>query len=185
MGWGTARPPKGQGDSAAAVAPKRPKRYGLEFSYIGAVMIGGGAGVLTRYWLDQAIPSVSGWPFATLVINLSGAWALGALLEGLHRRGSDVGLRRGLRLLLGTGFLGGFTTYSALALESVQLLAVGENAGAGLYLGISLLGGALASWFGIWCGAAWGRKTIERLAVEEAPALAERHPKNRKDRKPW
>ncbi len=123
-------------------------------SHLALVMSGGGMGVLSRQGLQEAIPSPSGWPVATLIINLSGAWALGVLLEGLHRRGPDAGRRRNVRLLFGTGFLGGFTTYSALALESVLLLGLADHAGAALYLALSLLCGALASWAGIWCGAA-------------------------------
>ncbi|WP_232085192.1 CrcB family protein [Arthrobacter sp. SO5] len=130
-------------------------------------MTGGGLGVLSRYGFEQAVPSPSGWPLATLLINLAGAWALGALLEGLHRRGPDVGIRRSLRLLLGTGFLGGFTTYSALALESVLLLALENSPSAALYLALSLFGGALASWAGIWCGAAFDRRTLARSAASE------------------
>ena len=185
MGAGTEGPPDGPGAAAAVPAPRKPARYGLEPSYIVRVMIGGGAGVLTRYGLEQAIPSPSGWPLATLLINLSGAWALGALLEGLHRRGPDVGMRRSLRLQLGTGFLGGFTTYSALALESVQLLALEENAGAGLYLALSLFGGALASWSGIWCGAAYDRRTLASHAAAEAPTPGKPHlPQRNQDEKP-
>ncbi|XAS65795.1 fluoride efflux transporter FluC [Pseudarthrobacter sp. So.54] len=131
--------------------------------------MGGGVGVLSRYGLGQALPSPSGWPLATLLINLSGAWALGALLEGLQRRGPDVGIRRALRLLLGTGFLGGFTTYSALALDSVLLLALANDAGAVAYLALSLFGGALASWSGIWCGAAYERSSLARRVAAEKP----------------
>ncbi|WP_326959457.1 MULTISPECIES: fluoride efflux transporter FluC [unclassified Arthrobacter] len=137
-------------------------------------MVGGGAGVLSRYGLDETVPSSSGWPLATLLINLSGAWALGGLLEALHRRGPDIGIRRSLRLLLGTGFLGGFTTYSALALQSVLLLALEDNSSATLYLALSLFGGALASWAGIWCGAAFDRRTLSRR-----PASGTKIPRNR------
>lgn len=185
MGAGTEGIPDGPGSAAAVPAPRKSTRYGLEPSYIALVMIGGGGGVLSRYGLEQAIPSLSGWPLATLLINLSGAWALGALLEGLHRRGPDVGLRRSLRLLLGTGFLGGFTTYSALALESVQLLALEENAGAGLYLALSLFGGALASWSGIWCGAAYDRRSLTSRAAAEPPIPGQPHlPKENEEKKP-
>ena len=167
MSAGGAGPTDGYGVPAAVPAPRKPEQFGLRASYIALVMIGGGAGVLSRYGLEEAVPSPSGWPLATLLINLSGAWALGALLEGLHRRGPDVGTRRSLRLLLGTGFLGGFTTYSALALESVLLLAPEDSSSAALYLALSLFGGALASWSGIWCGAAFDRRTLARRAASE------------------
>lgn len=166
MSAGGAGPTDGFSEQAAVPSRREPYRYGLRASYIALVMVGGGAGVLSRYGLDEAVPSPAGWPLATLLINLSGAWALGALLEALHRRGPDVGIRRSLRLLLGTGFLGGFTTYSALALESVLLLAADDNKGAALYLALSLFGGALASWAGIWCGAAFDRTRARRASSQ-------------------
>jgi fluoride exporter len=53
-------------------------------------------------------------PLATLLINLAGAFLLGVLLERLGRARGEPQRRRLVRLLAGTGFLGGFTTYSAL-----------------------------------------------------------------------
>jgi CrcB protein len=167
MSAGAADSTDGLGELAAVTSPRKPDRYGLRASYIALVMVGGGAGVLSRYGLEETVSSSSGWPLATLLINLSGAWALGGLLEALHRRGPDIGIRRSLRLLLGTGFLGGFTTYSALALESVLLLALEDNSSAAIYLALSLFGGALASWAGIWCGAAFDRRTLARRAASE------------------
>ena len=67
----------------------------------------------------------AGWPWATFMINLAGAFILGALLEGLARSGGDTGWRQRVRLFAGTGFCGAFTTYSTLALE-VSLLGQGR-----------------------------------------------------------
>src|SRR5699024_11239433 len=58
---------------------------------------------------------LSDLPVGTFLANISGAFLLGLLVESLSRRGADHGRRRDLRLLLGTGLLGGYTTYSALA----------------------------------------------------------------------
>lgn len=133
--------------------PDRPSH--LRLSYILFVVAGGALGTLARYGVDQAIPSPSGWPLATLTVNLCGAFALGLLLEFLLRQGNnDAGSRVTLRLLFGTGFLGAFTTYSALALEVVQLHIDGRTGIAALYLAISVFGGVLAGWFGIWIGTA-------------------------------
>ncbi|WP_309476693.1 CrcB family protein [Arthrobacter sp. ISL-95] len=114
---------------------------------------GGVFGALARYSFGLVIPAPDAWPLPTLVINLSGALALGALLEGLSRRGPDVGSRRVLRLALGTGFLGAYTTYSTLALDAVHLFTVDAAAGAAGYLAASLFGGAAATIAGIWLGA--------------------------------
>jgi len=134
----------------------------LQWDVIGIVAAGGVFGALARYGLGLVIPAPNAWPLPILVINLSGALALGALLEGLSRRGPDVGHRRVLRLALGTGFLGAYTTYSTLALDAVHLFTAGEAPGAAGYLAASLLGGAAATTVGIWLGAWHHRRATER-----------------------
>jgi len=93
-----------------------------------------------------------------LLINVVGAFALGLLLESLVRRGPDAGRRRDLRLLVGTGVLGGFTTYSALAVDTATLLGdalpIAINYGVG-----SVVLGAVASWVGITVSAALHRRS--------------------------
>lgn len=128
---------------------------------MGIVAAGGVLGAVTRYGLGMVIPAPGAWPLPTLIINLSGALALGALLEGLSRRGPDVGNRRVLRLALGTGFLGAYTTYSTLAVDAVHLLNAGAVPAAAGYLTASLLGGAAATTAGIWLGA-WHHRLTER-----------------------
>ncbi|WP_254779658.1 CrcB family protein [Arthrobacter sp. cf158] len=125
----------------------------MHWRFIGIVAAGGVLGALARYGLGLVIPAPGAWPLPTLVINLTGALALGALLEGLSRSGPDVGNRRVLRLALGTGFLGAYTTYSTLALDAVHLFAAGAAPAAAGYLLASLLGGAVATTAGIWLGA--------------------------------
>lgn len=97
----------------------------LTWHFILLVAIGGTGGTATRHALDNLIGTDRGFPLATFVINLTGALLLGILLEAFALRGSDVGHRRRFRLLLGTGFLGGYTTYSALAVETETLLLDG------------------------------------------------------------
>ena len=77
------------------------------------VWAGGTIGTLIRYLVETAIPpAAGGFPSATFLINVSGSFALGFLLEFLARRGPDSGRRRRIRLTLGTGVLGGYTTYT-------------------------------------------------------------------------
>ncbi|MFT3861599.1 fluoride efflux transporter FluC [Micropruina sp.] len=106
------------------------------------VLIGGTIGTAARASLEAAYPAQPGsWPWATFLINLSGAFVLGVLLETLSRRGPDTGLRHYLRLGLGTGVLGGYTTYSTFTVESVRLVGNGALlAGLGYALGSVLLG---------------------------------------------
>ena len=113
------------------------------------VALGGAIGTAAREAISLAIPPIGGVPVAILGINVVGAFLLGLLLESLLRRGPDAGRRRDLRLFLGTGVLGGFTTYSALAADSSVLL-IEESALVGvLYAVGSVVLGALASWGGI------------------------------------
>ncbi|MBD8465682.1 fluoride efflux transporter FluC [Plantibacter sp. CFBP 8798] len=113
------------------------------------VALGGAIGTAAREAISLAIPPIGGVPVAILGINVVGAFLLGLLLESLLRRGPDAGRRRDLRLFLGTGVLGGFTTYSALAADSSVLLIEGSALVGVLYAVGSVVLGALASWGGI------------------------------------
>jgi CrcB protein len=128
---------------------------------LGLVWLGGSLGTAARYGLTERIPRLRDVPVGTLVVNVAGAFILGLLLERLVRSGPDTGGRRDLRLLAGTGFLGGFTTYSALATDTVALVGGDHPGRAAAYaLGTLLLGG-LASLVGVWCG---GRRRPGRVS---------------------
>lgn len=99
-----------------------PQPMHARLSHVMVVGVGGFFGTLGRYALSWAIPSSPSWPMALFCINILGAFLLGFLLETLLRKGKDEGGKRLLRLLLGTGFMGAFTTYSTLAVGSLQLL---------------------------------------------------------------
>jgi CrcB protein len=93
----------------------------VEARLIGAVATGGALGAAARHLLVQAWPAgPAGFPVATFVINVGGCLAIGALL----------GVRRGpmSRAFLGTGVLGGFTTFSAYAVQSDVLWRTGRPA---------------------------------------------------------
>jgi CrcB protein len=126
------------------------------------VLAGGFVGAAAREAVEQALHSSSGgFPWATFLINLAGAFILGLLLEALVRAGQDSGWRRGARLLGGTGVCGGFTTYSTFALEAVQLGRAGHVAIAALYVAATVIGGLITTTAGI--------------AVASAPAGRRRH----------
>ncbi len=114
---------------------------------------GGTLGTAARYALDVTFPAVPGtMPVTIFLINMAGAFLLGLLLEGLYRRGSDVGWRRDVRLLVGTGLLGGFTTYSTFAVGAAQLLGTsGVTAEGFLYLFATVTGGTTMAILGIVC----------------------------------
>jgi len=126
-----------------------PRPVHLRWEYVGLVLLGGTIGTAARYLLSTLFPAWRGIPVGTFLINVAGAFALGMLLEFLVRRGPDRGVRRVLRLLVGTGALGGFTTYSSFAVESAGLLVDHELWGALLYAAGTLAIGAIASTAGI------------------------------------
>jgi len=123
-------------------------------SAIALVFAGGALGVLARASLDRLFPAGTGFPATTFVINLVGALALAVLIEILALRGPDAGHRRALRLLLGTGVLGGFTTYSALAVQTDALLRSGQAVTALVYAAGTVALGLAASIAGI-AGVRW------------------------------
>jgi CrcB protein len=116
---------------------------------IGIVAAGGAVGTGSRYLITLFVPTWAGIPLATLGINVVGAFLLGLLLELLagHRPVTDWSRR--IRLGLGTGSLGGFTTYSALATETVTLGSIHPGLAIGYALGTVIIGAA-ATMAGIW-----------------------------------
>jgi CrcB protein len=128
-------------------APIRPPH--LQPALIGLVLLGGASGTAAREGLSIALPSLGSFPLSIFLINVFGAFALGALLEGVVDGKSGADRARNIRLFAGTGFLGGFTTYSALATGTDLLLGAGDVATGVLYAAGTLLLGLAASWAGI------------------------------------
>ena len=82
------------------------------------VALGGIIGSLARYGLAEAFPHAPGeFPWATFVTNVVGCFAIGLLLARLTPRSHPL-----LRPFLGTGILGGFTTFSTFAVDTEKLL---------------------------------------------------------------
>ncbi len=117
------------------------------------VFLGGGAGCLARYgvavgmsrpWLPRPESDTPHLPLAaTLTVNL-----VGCLLIGLAWGRLGVTMRDEVRLLLVTGFLGGFTTFSAIGWESFSLITRGQHALAGGYIAATLVFGLTLVWIG-------------------------------------
>jgi fluoride exporter len=122
------------------------------------VFVGGALGTTVRSLLSAAVPAVGGIPIITFAINVVGAFVLGWLLESLALRGPDEGRRRDARLFVGTGILGGFTTYSAFAVDTDGLIVAANVGGSILYAVATIVVGAAASIAGIATGAAIGRR---------------------------
>jgi CrcB protein len=108
------------------------------FDVLIAVLVGGCAGGLSRFAIVRAWPTgSSGFPWSTLLVNLGGAAALGVLVV----LAGSVWRSRYARPLLGTGFCGAFTTFSAVVVDADRLLGRGEAAVAVCYLAASFVGG--------------------------------------------
>ncbi len=120
------------------------------------VAVGGAAGTLARHGIAEALDADRLFPVATFLVNVTGSFALGALLAVLLVRDHSEPANR-MRLLLGTGFLGGYTTYSALAVETDTLLR-GDHVALGLtYAAGSVIAGLLAACAGVATARAVGR----------------------------
>jgi fluoride exporter len=117
---------------------------------LGAVAAGGVLGSLGRWGVGLALPHAAGsFPWATFVVNVSGAFAMGLLVSWLVDR---PGVHRLARPFVGVGVLGGWTTFSALAVDAVQLGADHDVQLAVLYVGATFLVGTLAVAAGILSG---------------------------------
>lgn len=115
-----------------------------------ALSLAGGIGAATRLLLDGLVKARAGnsYPWGTTVINITGSLLLG-LITGLALAGLAP---EPWRLVLGTGFLGGYTTFSTASLETVRLLAEGRRfASAANSLGMLALSVAAAV-AGLWLG---------------------------------
>lgn len=113
------------------------------------VALGGGVGAMLRYHAGRAVTAFSGpntlFPWGTFLINVSGSLLMGLLAGWLARQdGSES-----LRLLLGVGVLGGFTTFSSFSLDTIALIERGSIGTALGYVLVSVIGSILAVFVGL------------------------------------
>lgn len=116
------------------------------------VGVAGSLGALTRYLLGRYIAErlISQFPLGTMIINVTGAFLIGLLFTLTARNFLSVTLQT----ILATGFLGGYTTFSTMSWEGVQLTRGGSTPLSFLYLGGSVMLGLLAAVLGMALG--WG-----------------------------
>jgi CrcB protein len=117
-------------------------RMGLSSATLAAIFLGGALGTVARYFLDTALTTSPGrFPWATLLINLIGSACIGLLIpltEHVHVR---LPLARPFLVI---GILGGWTTYSALAVDGIQLAQHGHALSTIGYLAGTVIGGLVA-----------------------------------------
>ena len=110
------------------------------------VGVGGALGSILRYGVGLlASRFPSSLPLGTVMVNLAGCFLIGLAAALAHKRGLVTG---DARLLLVTGFLGGFTTFSAFGLETLTLLQRGKYLHAAASVGVSVGGGLAMAWLG-------------------------------------
>lgn len=110
------------------------------------VALGGAAGAVSRFLLGVGLASFVPGPWPTLVVNLLGSLVIGVVIGALT--GTEWFESWG-RFLLVTGLLGGFTTYSAFAMDAVILIGEGRWWSAGSYMITTAVGCVLAAWLGV------------------------------------
>jgi CrcB protein len=112
------------------------------------VGLGGGVGSILRYlgtvYSNKLFHTF--FPVGTFFVNILGCFLIG-LLIGLIEHQQVLSVNH--RLLLVTGFCGGFTTFSAFSAESLALFESGNIIGGGLYITVSVSVGLLAVWLGV------------------------------------
>ena len=113
------------------------------------VALGGALGASLRHGANVlALKALGpGWPWGTVFVNLVGGLAMGLLVGWLAFRG-EAGAQT-WRLFLGVGLLGGFTTFSAFALDAMVMIERKAFASAALYMGVSVAGAVLALGLGL------------------------------------
>jgi CrcB protein len=111
------------------------------------IILGAACGAPLRYYLQGRLQDSTGllFPIGTLVVNLSGCFAIGMLAALVEDRGF---LDRNMRIAVLTGFLGSYTTFSTFAYESVEQLTAGELTQAAVNILVSVVGGIAAAWAG-------------------------------------
>ncbi|WEV53386.1 CrcB family protein [Bifidobacterium sp. ESL0704] len=124
------------------------------------LVVGGACGSLARLALSALQPADAAWPWVTMAINLTGAVLLGFITAYMAQLGPDIDAWRVTRLSLGTGLIGGYTTYSTLMLEVARHVNDGRLGIAMSYLLGSVIFGLGCAMLGLALGEALGKRRI-------------------------
>lgn len=118
------------------------------------VAVGGALGSVARYWLAAFVAGLTGphFPWGTLLINVLGSFVIGWFGAWTGSNG-PVDVPPDIRAFVMVGICGGFTTFSAFSLQTLELLSAGEVLWAGCYI----LGSVVLCLLAVWAGAVLGR----------------------------
>jgi len=111
------------------------------------IALGGGLGAVSRHLVGESTKRAfgAGFPYGTMTVNILGSLLMGLLIGWLvTKEGGE-----NLKLFLATGFLGGFTTFSAFSLDAINLLERKAYTPFFTYVGGSVIVAILALWIGL------------------------------------
>lgn len=111
------------------------------------IFVGGGLGSVVRYGLSKFLNMGFVFPIGTFAVNILGSLILGFIMGTVIKNNLNMSP---FVLFLTVGFCGGFTTFSAFALENLNFLKNGDYASFASYTAASLLIGILAVFIGFW-----------------------------------
>lgn len=133
--------------------PQRTELRGSHGPVLAAVSVGGGLGALTRYGVGLLFPSPAhGFPVSTFLVNIVGCFLIGVLMVLVSER-----VRHPLaRPFAGTGFLGGFTTFSTAIVDGLRLLQ-GRDPALAL---VTLFGTLAAALVAVWAAVTLTRRVM-------------------------
>ncbi|HVX23390.1 MAG TPA: fluoride efflux transporter CrcB [Acidimicrobiales bacterium] len=136
----------GLGDGADPGRRRRRSRQ-VQTIIVVALAFGGVLGAVSRYALSLALPTeTTRFPWGTFLINVSGSAVLGFILVLVIEQFPRGRLARPV---IGTGFIGAYTTFSTFMVETVELIRDGRPGTAVAYLAASVLAGLFAVWIGM------------------------------------
>jgi fluoride exporter len=160
-------PRLGRSANTSPFGSYRPRRR-RQWDLLAAIAVGGGLGSMARYLVGVALPTTPGrFPWATFGINVTGSFALGLLIVLILDVWPPT---RYVRPFSCIGFIGGFTTFSTLAVEMRGLAADGGLVHADAYALYSLIAGLAAAWAGMMLG-----RMVAGLPVPRAAHRREGH----------
>ncbi len=118
------------------------------------IFIGGGIGAALRHAVNRGALALLGpsFPFGTLIVNVLGSFLMGVLVVALIARGESD---QPMRLFLGTGILGGFTTFSAFSFDAALMWQRSDYTALGLYVVASVVVSIVALFAGMAGSRAW------------------------------
>ena len=118
----------------------------MKWGVVAGVAMGGAVGSVARYFVAQLqSPSWTGFPYGIFLVNVSGGFIMGVLVELMALRFS---VSPEVRAFLTTGIMGGYTTFSTFSLESALLIQKGAMVNATAYI----VGSAILSIVALFCG---------------------------------